>query len=68
VLIQIPLNFNGNRIQRASRYKYLGVVADGKLTPKENDERLCCIISEYDSVMHKVKHYANNQSLGHVAS
>ena len=57
------INVNSNRIERTLTYKYLGVIADEKLTWKEHCKQLCCTISKYVGVMYKVKHYVNNQAL-----
>ena len=57
------INVNRNRIEITVTYKYLGVIADEKLTWKEHCKQLCSTISKCVGVMYKVKHYANNQAL-----
>ena len=54
---------NINRIERTLTYKYLGVIVDEKLTWKEHSKQLCSTLSKCVGVMHKVKHYVNNQAL-----
>jgi len=57
------INVNSNRIERTLTSKYLGVIVDEKLTWKEHCKQLCCTISKYVGVKHKVKHYVNKQAL-----
>ena len=57
------INVNINRIERTVTYKYLGVIADEKLTWKEHCKQMCNTISKYVGVMYRVKHYVNNHAL-----
>jgi len=54
------INANGNRMERISICKYLGVIVDEKLTGKEHCKQLWSTISKYVGVMCKGKNYVNN--------
>jgi len=41
--ISFAINANGNRLGRTLFYKYLGLIANSKLTWKNHCKQLCCL-------------------------
>ena len=53
------VNINGNKVEKCSHVKYLGVFIDDKLNFKHHVDTLCTKISKMIGILSKLRHYAN---------
>ncbi len=53
------VNINGNKIEKCTFVKYLGVFIDDKLNFKHHIDTLCTKISKMTGILSKLRHYAN---------